>query len=76
MEDWKNRLAEEYKQTKERYEKLKAYNNKKEIERQLDRCHCPPEQRIDDELRHDQQRAMGEYLHWLELRAELHGITL
>ena len=29
MEDWKTRLADEYRQTKERYEKLKAYNNKK-----------------------------------------------
>ena len=26
MEDWKDRLKAEYAQTKERYEKLKAYN--------------------------------------------------
>lgn len=32
MEDWKTRLADEYRHTKERYEKLKAYNNKKEVE--------------------------------------------
>lgn len=81
MEDWKNRLAEEYRQTKERYEKLKAYNNKQEIEDRLDDC-CVTNVKearrkdVDNMLRHDQQRAMGEYLHLLELRAELHGIAL
>lgn len=82
MEDWKNRLAEEYRQTKERYEKLKAYNNKQEIEDRLNDCCVTTDVKearrkdIDNMLRHDQQRAMGEYLHWLELRAELHGIGL
>ena len=35
MEDWKERLKAEYAQTKERYEKLKAYNNKQEVEAYL-----------------------------------------
>lgn len=30
MEDWKDRLKAEYTRIKERYKKLKAYNNKKE----------------------------------------------
>lgn len=35
MEACKDRLKEEYAQTKERYEKLKAYNNKQEVEAYL-----------------------------------------
>ena len=43
MEDWKNRLVEEYRQTKERYEKLKAYNNKCEIEDRTNACCVSPD---------------------------------
>lgn len=76
MEDWKNRLVEEYRQTKERYEKLKAYNNKQEVALELDpatqtrRCYYA------NELMRRQQRAMGDYLQLLELRATLEGIEL
>lgn len=81
MDDWKNRLADEYRQTKERYEKLKAYNNKCDIDEKLNGYHTTTENEarrkdVDRMLRRDQQSVMGEYLHVLELRAELHGITL
>ncbi|MCR5121710.1 MAG: hypothetical protein K6B74_04750 [Ruminococcus sp.] len=35
MEDWKRRLVEEYNQLKERYEKLRAFRNKREVEHVL-----------------------------------------
>ena len=81
MDDWKNRLADEYRQTKERYEKLKAYNNKCDIDERLNDYHTTTKNEarrkdVDRMLRRDQQSVMGEYLHVLELRAELHGITL
>ena len=31
MEDWKRRLVEEHNQLEERYEKLRAFNNKREV---------------------------------------------
>lgn len=86
MEDWKVRLLDEYRQTKERYEKLKKFNNKREISY---RCEVPGEyenlerteaakqrsvERTRTDLLVEQQRAMGNYLHFLELRMELEGI--
>lgn len=85
MEDWKNRLVEEYRQTKERYEKLKKFNNRKEILRHLDTSICTGtaeertrerEESLRCDLMHRQQNVMGEYLHLLELRAELEDIPL
>ncbi len=85
MDDWKNRLVEEYHQLKERWEKLKNHNNYKEIAERLDVCHCPESLeerkqerkcRVRADLLRDQQHVMGEYLHILELRAELEGIEL
>ena len=35
MEDWKERLKVEYAQTKERCEKLKAWNNKRTVASEL-----------------------------------------
>ena len=35
MEDWKDRLKAEYAQTKERFEKLKAWNNKRTVASEL-----------------------------------------
>lgn len=75
--DWKKRLKEEYSEVKERYEKLKAYNTKLEVKLYTSR-------RVDTsavdsyrcDLLRNQQRTMGEYLHLLELRAELEGIEL
>ncbi|MCR5479437.1 MAG: hypothetical protein K6F27_06200 [Ruminococcus sp.] len=85
MDDWKNRLVEEYHQLKERWEKLKNHNNYKEIAERLDVCHCPESLeerkqerkcRVRADLLRDQQHVMGEYLHILELRAELEDIEL
>lgn len=81
MEDWKERLKAEYAQTKERYENLKAYNNKCEVE-----CCISPYCEMDSAKREkegyrktlmeEQQRIIGDYLHILELRAVLEGIEL
>ena len=77
MEDWKDRLKAEYAQTKERYEKLKAYNNKKEVESNLmGNVVMKQEDYYNDSLMKEQQSAMGKYLHILELRAELAHIEL
>lgn len=72
---WKERLKEEYAQTKERYEKLKAYNNKKEVESNL-MGNVVMEDYYNSRLMKEQQHVMGEYLHILELRAELAHIEL
>ena len=83
-EDYKERFKAEYLQTKIRYEKLKKFNTKIEAAEQARFCppnregrtmavpnyDCPAEM-----LRH-QQGIMGEYLHVLELRAEIEGIEL
>lgn len=82
MEEWKDRLLDEYRQIKERYEKLKKFNNKRAIS---ERCEVPGFETIEaakqrsvertrTELLRDQQDAMGRYLHFLELRMELEGI--
>ena len=76
MEDWKTRLQEEYAQLKERYEKLKAYNNKQEVELELDTATQTRKCYYANGLLKRQQNVMGEYLHVLELRAELEGIAL
>jgi len=77
MEDWKDRLKAEYAQTKERYEKLKAYNNKKEVESNLmGDVVMNQEDYYNGRLMKEQQYVMGEYLHILELRAELAHIEL
>lgn len=76
MEDWKIRLQEEYSQLKERYEKLKAENNRQEVALELDTATQTRRCYYANELLRRQQRAMDEYLHLLELRAELEGIAL
>lgn len=87
MEDWKKRLVEEYAQLHDRYEKLRAFNNKREVENFLEDIKEPytltPEEKLEarkechrTELLRAQQKTMGEYLHLLELRAELEGIDL
>ena len=79
--DYKERFIAEYMQTKIRYEKLKAFCNKieaaqiiscSEIETKL----SEPTHDCPAELLVEQQRIMGEYLHLLELRAVIEGITL
>lgn len=75
MEDWKERLKIEYLQTKERYEKLKAYNNKLEVQQMTGKLidNIDVQSKM---LLKRQQTAMGEYLHILELRAALAEINL
>lgn len=74
---WKERLKEEYAQLKERYEKLKAYNNKKEVEANLvGDCNIKPEDYYSNRLLARQQEIMADYLKVLELRAELAHIEL
>ena len=79
--DYKERFKAEYYQTKIRYEKLKKFNTKIEAANntkynrfgkvvEMPMHDCP------DDLLRDQQAVMGNYLHILELRAEIEGITL
>ena len=81
--DYKERFIAEYQQTKIRYEKLKAFNNKIEAAHRtqytehldckkvvMPNCSCP------SDLLNQQQHIMGEYLHILEVRAVIEGINL
>lgn len=78
--DYKERFVAEYWQTKIRYEKLKSFNNKIEASRRTKYSDVPQV----DEPKHDcpfdllkqQQSAMGEYLHILEVRAVIEDIDL
>lgn len=79
-DDYKERFVAEYWQTKIRYEKLKAFNTKIEAARRT-RCSeiKPMEEPKHDcpaDLLRDQQGIMGEYLHLLEVRAEIEGVDL
>lgn len=85
MEEWQIRIVEEYSQLKERYEKLRAFNNKREVESYLSDLREPhtKEEKVETrkeyhrtELLRAQQKIMEDYLHFLELRAELEGIDL
>ena len=80
--DYKERFKAEYKQTKIRYEKLKAFCNKIEA---AQRTQCDPfaPKKVEEpkhdcpvELLREQQGAMGQYLHILEVRAIIEGIEL
>lgn len=79
--NYKERFIAEYMQTKIRYEKLKAFNTKIEAAQRMRFSEIEPKV---SEPTHDcpadllveQQRIMGEYLHLLELRAVIEGITL
>lgn len=73
--DYKKRFKAEYYQTKIRYEKLKAFNTKIEAAHLNDKVEMPKHDCPDDLLR-TQQALMGHYLHILEIRAEIEGITL
>ena len=80
--DYKERFRAEYWQTKIRYEKLKDFNTKIEAARHLQYfdkvsigLQMPPHD-CPDLLLTDQQNIMGQYLHVLEVRAEIEGITL
>lgn len=78
--NYKERFKAEYTQTKIRYEKLKAFCNRIEAARHT----MGSDSNKIEEPKHDcpfdllrgQQRAMGEYLHYLEIRAVIEGIEL
>lgn len=80
--DYKERFKAEYHQTKVRYEKLKSFNTKIEAARQMQyspigNYKCPmPSHDCPDELLREQQAVMGNYLHILEVRAEIEGVEL
>ena len=83
-EDYKERFKAEYLQTKIRYERLKKLNTK--IEAAELAKFCPPNRErttmamphhdCPTELLRRQQTIMGEYLHILEVRAEIENIEL
>lgn len=77
--DYKDRFKAEYWQTKIRYEKLKKFNTRIEAANrtkyegnhvEMPKHDCP------DHLLQQQQDFMGNYLHILEVRAEIEGIDL
>ena len=78
-EDYKERFKAEYYQTKIRYEKLKALNNKIEAsERTMFTLSHVREPKHDcpSQLLREQQNLMEQYLHILEVRAVIEGIEL
>lgn len=79
-DDYKERFKAEYYQTKARYEKLKKFNNKIEAYGVLPYLskHTWDEPKHDcpAELLRSQQKVMRDYLHILEVRAEIEKIEL
>lgn len=73
-ENYRQRFFAEYWQTKIRYERLKDYVNKIEASR-LTGTKEPPHD-CPERLLRAQQKAMGEYLHVLEVRAIIEDIDL
>ena len=79
-DDYKDRFKAEYLQAKLRYERLKKFNtkieaawrtsNKGALGVEMPKHDCP------DDLLREQQRAIGEYLHILEVRAIIEGVDL
>ena len=69
-EDYKERFKAEYYQTKIRYDKLHKMTTKYEA----GTLEFTPSCSI--ELLREQKRNMGQYLHCLEVRAEIEGIEL
>ena len=76
MSNRQERLKEEYTQFKEKYEKLKSYNNEIEVKRNLELFTETVEEDYRFRLMREQQSVMGNYLHLLELRAKLENIEL
>lgn len=76
--DYRERFRAEYWQTKIRYEKLKKFCNL------IEACGVIDNEKILEEPKHDcpywmlrdQQKTMGEYLHLLEVRAEIEAVDL
>lgn len=78
--DYKERFKAEYWQTKIRYEKLKAFNTEIEASRrtsyEMGKKVPMPKHDCPDDILREQQSAMGQYLHILEVRAVIEGINL
>ena len=75
-EDYKARFVAEYRQTKIRYERLNKFCNRIEAAmRNPKKADMPPHD-CDLDLLREQQKAMGQYLHVLEIRAEIEHIEL
>ena len=72
--DYKKRFYAEYWQLKIRYEKLKNFCNRIEAAEMTGAKQ--PEHDCPTYLLRDQQRAMGEYLHILEVRAIIENVDL
>ena len=75
-EDYKESFKAEYYQTKIRYEKLKAMNVKIEAANLMREKTEELANNCPIHLLMDQQRAMGEYIHILEVRAAIEGVEL
>lgn len=73
--NYKERFVAEYQQTKIRYEKLKNFCDKIELAAKYDVGKAPKHD-CPYELLREQQKAMGQYLHTLELRAIVEKIEL
>lgn len=73
-EDYKQRFVAEYRQTKIRYEKLKAFCNKIEAAELMGTA--PPKHDCPLYLLQSQQRNMEMYLHDLEIRAVIEDVKL
>lgn len=82
-DNYKERFKAEYYQTKIRYEKLKKLNNKIEAYNHMENFDYS-KVTIYEKTKHDcpaamlreQQQIMGNYLHILEVRAEIEKIEL
>ena len=72
--DYKERFKAEYLQTKIRYERLKKFNNRIEAAEMMNQK--GPQHDCPSFLLQNQQHVMGDYLHILEIRAEIEGIEL
>ena len=70
MEDYKVRMVSEYKELKEKYNKLHSMLVKHDAKKLGFKFNCPVE------LLREQCGYMGKYLYILEVRAEIEGIDL
>ena len=75
-DNYKERFLAEYIQTRIRYEKLKNFNNRIEASIATDGIVAMPEHDCPDVMLQEQQMAMANYLHILEVRAVIEGVDL
>lgn len=74
--DYRERFKAEYHQTKIRYEKLKNFNTRIEAALACGKEEDVPKHDCPLEVLMHQQHIMGEYLHILEVRAQIENIEL